>query len=156
MPGAAMIFAPAQRGSYSATMGQYVIRGGKWGYERLQVQARTWLPTTSALLDRIHLGPGMRCLGLGGGGGDVTFEFVRRVGPGGSVVGVDMDEVKVGLARETAMAHGQPGVEFQVMNVYEWAEPATCDLVYCRKLLQHLSRPIDVLRTGGRRSGRAG
>ena len=32
------------------------------------------------------------------------------------------------------------------MNIYEWAEPDTYDLVYCRFVLQHLSRPVDVLR----------
>jgi SAM-dependent methyltransferase len=29
--------------------------------------------------------------------------------------------------------------------VYEWSEPDTYDVVYCRNLLQHLSRPVDVL-----------
>jgi len=133
-----------------------VIRGGKQGYERLKVLARTWLPTTSALLDRAGLGLGMSCLDLGCGGGDVTFELARRAGPGGRVVGVDMDEVKIGLARQGAVAQGLPGVEFRVMNVYAWAEPGTYDLVYCRNLLQHLSRPVDVLRTMWGRSGRAG
>lgn len=33
------------------------------------------------------------------------------------------------------------------MNVYEWAEPGSYHIVYCRFLLQHLSRPVDVLRT---------
>ena len=42
----------------------------------------------------------MSCLDLGSGAGDVTFELARRVGPAGRVVGVDMDEVKLGLARE--------------------------------------------------------
>src|SRR5664279_620571 len=37
-------------------------------------------------------------------------------------------------------------VELRAMNVYEWAEPDTYDLVYCRNFLQHLSRPPDVLR----------
>src|SRR5450755_1180141 len=128
-------------------MERYVIRGGKQGYERLRVLARTWLPTTSALLDRVQLGPGMRCLDLGGGGGDVTFELARRVGPRGWAVGIDMDEVKIGLARQAAVSQGLPGVEFRVMNVYGWAEPNTYDLVYCRNLLQHLSRPIEVLQT---------
>src|SRR5450432_4130581 len=128
-------------------MERYVIRGGKQGYERLRVLARTWLPTTSALLDRVQLGPGMRCLDLGCGGGDVTFELARRVGPRGWAVGIDMDEVKIGLARQAAVSQGLPGVEFRVMNVYGWAEPNTYDLVYCRNLLQHLSRPVEVLRT---------
>jgi ubiquinone/menaquinone biosynthesis C-methylase UbiE len=133
-------------GVYCADMEQYVIRGGKRGYERLQVLARNWLPTTSALFDRAGLGPGMRCLDLGCGGGDVTFELARRVGPAGQVTGVDMDEVKLDLARQAAAAGGFSNVEFRALDIYDWAEPDSYDLVYCRNVLQHLSRPVDVLR----------
>lgn len=124
-----------------------MIRGGRLGFERLQVLARALLPSTSALLDRVRLGPGMRCLDLGCGGGDVTLELARRVGPTGRVAGVDMDQVKLDLARQAATARGLSNVEFRPANVYEWAEPDTYDLVYCRNLLQHLSRPVEVLRT---------
>jgi ubiquinone/menaquinone biosynthesis C-methylase UbiE len=128
-------------------MERYVIRGGKLGYDRLQVLGRSLAPTTSALLDRVGLSPGASCLDLGCGGGDVTFELARRVGPGARVVGVDMDEVKLDLARHAGAARGLSDVEFRAMDVYAWAEPDTYDLVYCRNLLQHLSRPVDVLRT---------
>ena len=123
-----------------------MIRGGRLGYERLQVLARSWAPTTSALFDRIGLRAGTACLDLGCGAGDVTFEMARRTGPGGRVVGVDMDEVKLDLARRAATAQGLSTVEFRSADVYVWAEPETYDLVYCRNLLQHLSRPVDVLR----------
>lgn len=127
-------------------MEQYVIRGGKWGYDRLQVLARSLLPTTSALLDRAGLGPGMSCLDLGCGGGDVTLELARRVGPAGPVTGVDMDEVKLDLARQAAAAAGLANVGFRALDIYAWSEPGSYDLVYCRNVLQHLSRPVDVLR----------
>lgn len=136
-----------QAGPYSAWMERYVIRGGKLGYERLQVLARCWAATTSALLDRVELRPGMSCLDLGCGAGDVTFELARRVRPDGRVVAVDMDEVKLQMARQAAADQSLPNVEFRVMNVYEWTEPGTYDLVYCRNFLQHLSRPVEVLRT---------
>ena len=125
---------------------QYVIRGGQLGYERLTVLARSWQPTTSALFDRVQLGPGMRCLDLGCGSGDVTFEMAERVGPDGSVTGVDMDMVKLSLARKAAATRGLLNVEFRQMNVYEFAESDAYDLVYARFVLQHLSRPVDVLR----------
>jgi SAM-dependent methyltransferase len=75
------------------------------------------------------------------------MELARLVGPSGRVVGVDMDDVKLALAREAAAERGIQGVEFRAMNVYDWAEPRAYDMVYCRFLLQHLSRPVDVLRT---------
>jgi ubiquinone/menaquinone biosynthesis C-methylase UbiE len=128
-------------------MEKYVIRGGQFGAERLAVLARSWLPTTSALFDRIGVGPGMRCLDLGCGGGDVTLELARRVGPDGSVVGVDMDAVKLDLVRNAGAAQGLANVEFRELNVYEFAETAAYDVVYCRFLLQHLGRPVDLLRS---------
>jgi len=127
-------------------MERYVIRGGEWGYRRLQVLARSWQPTTSDLFDRVGVALGMHCLDLGCGGGEVTFELARRVGPDGSVVGIDMDEVKLELARNAAVDRGVSNVEFRAMDVYAWTEPGRYDLVYCRFLLQHLSRPVDVLR----------
>ena len=132
--------------SIVAAMEKYVIRGGKAGAERLAVLARTWWPTTEDLFNRLGLDVGMSCLDLGCGGGDVTVELARRVGPTGHVTGVDMDDVKVGLARQAALSQGFAEIDWQVMDVYEWsAEPASFDLVYCRNLLQHLSRPLDVL-----------
>ena len=125
----------------------YVIRGGQRGYERLTVLARAWQPTTAALFDRVQLGPGMRCLDLGCGSGDVAFAMAERVGPNGSVTGVDMDEVKLGLAQKVAATQGRLNVDFRAMNVYEFAEPDSYDLVYARFLLQHLSRPADLLRS---------
>jgi ubiquinone/menaquinone biosynthesis C-methylase UbiE len=126
---------------------RYVIRGGVAGYERLQLLARVLAPGTSALLDRVEVDPASRCLDIGCGAGDVTFEFAQRVGADGRVTGIDMDATKVTLAKESAARQGLSNVDFLVMNVYEWAEPNSYDVVYCRNLLQHLSRPVDVLRT---------
>jgi SAM-dependent methyltransferase len=92
----------------------------------------------------------MACLDLGSGAGDVTLALARRVGPTGRVVGVDMDEIKIGLARERAADEGLANVEFVVGSVYDWDEPDAFDLAYCRFVLQHLTRPVDLLRTMAR------
>jgi ubiquinone/menaquinone biosynthesis C-methylase UbiE len=124
----------------------YVIRGGRAGYDRLKVLARAWAPTTEALLDRVGVGAGQAGLDLGCGAGDVTFEIARRVGPGGRVVGIDMDAVKLDLARREAAALGLVNGEFQRASADDWAEPDAYDLVYCRNFTQHLARPAQVLR----------
>jgi SAM-dependent methyltransferase len=137
---------PARDSIYRVAMERYVIQGGRLGAERLAVLARTWWPTTEDLFKRVGLDVGMSCLDLGCGGGDVTVEMARRVGPTGRVTGVDMDEVKVGLARQAALNQDLVQIDWQVMNVYEWAAaPASFDFAYCRNLLQHLSRPKDLL-----------
>lgn len=126
-------------------MERYVIRGGKVGFDRLKVLARVHGPHTTTLLDEVVIGTGMSCLDLGCGGGAVTLELARRVGPTGRVVGVDADGSVVALARDAMSAHGMTNVEFRVASVYELTESESFDVVYCRFLLQHLSRPRDLL-----------
>jgi len=123
-----------------------VIRGGKEGYDRLLLLARERWPATAALLDRAGLAPGMRCIDLGCGGGEVTFEIARLVAPGGSATGVDMDGVKLDLAHQAAARRGLGNVEFRRLNLDDWDEPGAYDAVYCRFVLQHLSQPVGLLR----------
>jgi SAM-dependent methyltransferase len=124
----------------------YVIRGGKPGYDRLLLLARERWPDTQALLERTRISPGMRCVDIGCGGGAVTVQIARLVAPGGVVVGIDADEVKLALARQTAAVHGVGNVEFRVGDAREWDEPGSYDLVYSRFLLQHVSEPLTLLR----------
>jgi ubiquinone/menaquinone biosynthesis C-methylase UbiE len=127
-------------------MEPYVIRGGKQGYERLVLLARDRRPDTVALFSRAGVSPGMRCIDLGCGGGEVTLEIAKLVAPGGHVTGVDMDEIKLDLARRAAAARGLGNVEFRLLNVRDWDERSRYDMVYCRFVLQHLSQPVDLLR----------
>jgi 2-polyprenyl-3-methyl-5-hydroxy-6-metoxy-1,4-benzoquinol methylase len=77
----------------------YVIRGGVDGRERLRILARVMQPTTLALLDRGGIRPGMACLDVGCGGGDVSLDLARLTGPGGRVIGIDKDEVVIEIAQ---------------------------------------------------------
>lgn len=124
-----------------------MIRGGREGYDRLKILARAWAASTAALLDRVGVTAGQAGLDFGCGGGDVTFEIARRVGPAGRVVGIDIDAVKLELARREATQLGLGNVEFRHGSAYEWAEAEPYDLVYCRNFLQHLSRPAAMLQT---------
>jgi hypothetical protein len=56
------------------------------GRKRLRVLAHVMRPTTLNLFDRVGIRPGMACLDVGCGGGDVTFELADLVGPKGRVV----------------------------------------------------------------------
>jgi ubiquinone/menaquinone biosynthesis C-methylase UbiE len=68
---------------------RYVIRGGREGYDRLKVLARARRQDTADLLERVGIPPGSRCIDIGWGSGDVTFELARMAGPEGSVLGID-------------------------------------------------------------------
>ena len=80
------------------------------------------------------------------GGGAVTREVAGLVAPGGTVVGIDTDEVKLGLARQAAAERGVDNVEFRVGDAGDWDQPGGYDLVYSRFLLQHLAEPVSLLR----------
>ncbi|MFZ0830175.1 MAG: methyltransferase domain-containing protein [Thermoplasmata archaeon] len=125
---------------------RYVIRGGKEGYDRLLVLARDRWPDTLALFQRAGLAPGMRCLDLGCGGGEVTLQMAKLVAPGGRARGVDMDAVKLGLARQAAIERQVDNVEFTQTNVDDWNESNAYDAVYSRLLLQHVREPVELLR----------
>lgn len=122
-------------------MEHYVIRGGLEGRERLRVLARVMWPTTSALFRAVGIKTDARCLDLGCGGGDVTTALAR-LAPHGFVVGADMDEAKLELARTEAAEAGIENVEFRVVDVMEPPpDGERFDVVYARFLLTHLPDP---------------
>lgn len=76
----------------------------------------------------------------------MTLEMAERVSPGGSVVGLDMDAVKLDLARKAAADRGITNVEFRTARVQFWNELRSYDAAYSRFLLQHLSNPTSLIR----------
>ena len=60
-----------------------------------------------------ELAPGETVLDLGSGGGIDCFLAAQRVGPGGRVIGVDMTEEMIALARGNAAKVGATNVEFR-------------------------------------------
>jgi len=138
-------------------MATYAIRGGVEGKRRLDLLAEMMAPTTKALLADAGVGAGNVCIDLGCGAGHVSRYLGEVVRPGGRVLGIDLDSVKLEAAREDCEHAGLSNVEFRPGNVAEWDEPETYDLVFGRFVLSHLAnRPAVVrrmyaaLRRGGR------
>lgn len=132
------------QGVHTAT--NYVIRGGAEGKARLHLIAEALAPSTGALLDAAGIDEGMTCLDIGCGGGDVALELARCVGPRGRVVGIDMDEAKLALARQDAGQAGLDNVEFQQCDATMLDAEGIYDLVYARFLLTHLRDPQEMAR----------
>ena len=135
----------------------YVIRGGIHGRERLRVISRIMHPTSSSLLDRLELHEGLVCADFGCGGGDLTVELARRVGPTGKAFGFDIDQTKLDIARAEAERLGVSNVEFHASDLRHSSFTHSFDVVYTRFLLTHLKDPgtlvrmfFDHLRPGGR------
>src|SRR5262245_37123592 len=123
----------------------YLIRGGVEGRERLRILARVMRPTTLNLLDRVGIEPRTVCLDVGCGGGDVSFDLAELVGPGGRVVGWDIDETKIGLARREAEEKGVGNVEFRLSDIGQCEAKSEFDISYTRFLLTHLRDPAGAL-----------
>ena len=123
----------------------YPIQDGIADRARLSSLQQFLRPTTLALFDRVGVRPGVTCLDLGCGIGEVTLDLARLVGPEGRVVGTDIDDVRIEMAREDAEANALSNVEFRVGDVRTVEETDTFDLVYARLLLTHLRDPASVL-----------
>lgn len=125
-------------------MSGYAIDGGWAGKQRLDLLAAVMQPHTAWLLDTVGVATGSRCLDVGCGGGHVTRELARRVGPDGRVVGIDLDPDVISLARADARREGLTNVCFEVGDAAE-LKAGDYDLAYSRFLLSHVRSPSTVL-----------
>ena len=135
--------------------GSYIIRGGPEGRERLRLVARVMAPATGALLDRVGVADDATCLDVGSGGGDVTLELARRA-RSGRVVGIDVDEAKIEIARAEAREAGIDNVEYRCEDLRSAELGSAFDIVHARFVLTHLTDPqaaadglVRALRPGG-------
>lgn len=123
----------------------YIIRGGEADRARLAVVSRVLFPTTRSLLDRFEPLQGGLLIDAGFGGGDVTFELAARAGPAGRAIGLDADEVKVELARQSAAAQGIDNVEFYPVDLLDAWPVGGASLVYIRFVLIYMTDPQRLL-----------
>ena len=123
----------------------YVIRGGIEGRERLRILARVMRPTTLDLLRRAGIQPGMTCLEVGCGGGDLACDMAQMVGPAGKIVATDIDEKKLEIAGREAQAQQLTNVEFRLADITESDPGTSFDLIHARFLLTHLANPAHAL-----------
>jgi SAM-dependent methyltransferase len=123
----------------------YTITGGRADADRLARQARVMAAATGAFLARVGVEPGWRCLDVGCGDGQVSLALARTVGASGRVVGIDIDEDALAIARRAAEEAGVQA-EFRHTDAAEPPEGDAFDLAYARLLLSHLPDPVATLR----------
>jgi SAM-dependent methyltransferase len=100
------------------------------------------------LLLHAGVGSGKRVLDIACGVGTVSCWLAGKVGPTGSVVAADVnpDQIVVAKGYWTECEDVQP-VEFIEASAYDTGLPSeSFDIVHCRLLLCHLTRPAEVLR----------
>ena len=123
----------------------YTIAGGRADAGRLARQARVMAQATDALLDRVGVGAGWRCLDVGCGDGQVALALARTAGPTGEVVGIDLDEGALAIARAAAADAGLRAT-FVRADATEPPRRDAFDLAYARLVLSHLTEPVAALR----------
>lgn len=134
----------------------YVIEGGHVGRERLRVLSDVLAMSTGELFRRLPIATDARCLDAGCGAGDVTRALASFV-PAGSVVGIDVDPIKLAAARDDAEQLGVTNVSYRYGDVTAPLDGHhRYDVVYARFVLCHLRDPqtalqhlVDVLAPGG-------
>lgn len=119
----------------------YVLGHSRQELERLERQAMLFADMTRQILERAGIGAGMRVLDIGCGAGDVSFIAADLVGPGGSVLGIDISDGTIELARARAEAAGSLGVEFQTSAIEAFETWSGFDAVVGRFILIHMPDP---------------
>ncbi len=108
-------------------------------------QSFTW-PLALRMAAVAEIGAGQRVLDVGCGIGDPTLQVAVLVGPHGRVLGIDIAEAMITIARERAAALGLAHAEFRVEDVAAAALPAAgFDAVIGRWSLIYLDDVAGVL-----------
>ncbi|MGA7924095.1 MAG: methyltransferase domain-containing protein [Thermoplasmata archaeon] len=88
--------------------------------DRLSASSRA---ETLVLVEMAGMEPGLDVLDLACGSGDPTLEVAARISPGGHVVGIDVSDGALGVARERASRARLTNVEFQCANAEDLPFP---------------------------------
>ncbi len=132
-------------------------QGPKWVTLQalLDVQLR---PLGVRAIDRAAVKMGERILDVGCGCGETTLELAGRVGPSGTVTGIDLSTMMLDRARQRAREAGVEQVRFENADAQTYALPrASVDLLFSRFGVMFFIDPVaaftnlrSALRPGGR------
>jgi ubiquinone/menaquinone biosynthesis C-methylase UbiE len=103
---------------------------------------RLTAPVTARMLDLAGLTKGLRVLDIGTGTGDTAISAARRVGPEGFVLGIDVADGMLQLAREKAAGETSVNIEFRQRDAETFDEsPGTFDVALARWSLMCMAEP---------------
>lgn len=126
------------------TNSSYLLASQESELERLRLQSRVWEPAGQHLLDEIGgSGKGARVLDVGCGAMSWLRLLSGWVGPGGQVVGTDIDDAMLSASDAFVAEEGLRNVALIKDDIFATdLEPDSFDLVHARFQLS-LGRPAD-------------
>jgi SAM-dependent methyltransferase len=135
----------------------YLLGRGEAEEARLKRQIADLAPDSDAHLEKIGIKPGERVVDLGCGPGGVLHLLGKRVGPTGSVLGIERSPHFVGLARNFVADHALSQVEVREGDAYNTGLPrASFDGAHMRLVLVNVPEPeriveemVSLVRPGG-------
>lgn len=135
----------------------YPLGGTSIERDRLLSQAEQYQPSANWLLDRIGVQPGWKAVDIGCGPIGILNLLSQRVGPGGSVIGLEREPRFVEMARAEIAKRGLGNVTIvQADGLETGLEKSSFDLVHERLVLINVSaretfvtEMLSLLRPGG-------
>lgn len=104
------------------------------------------MPAHNALLTKIRLEPGEKVLDIACGSGQLTFPAAKMVGKSGQVVGTDISDKMIEMAKAKALDRSQSNVDFIRMGADKLDfEDASFDTVICSLGLMYFPEPLRAL-----------
>lgn len=125
---------------------QYFLGHSSAEQRRLQQQAHELADESRWLFDQIGLAPGARAVEIGCGPQGCLQLLSERVGPGGFVLGVEMSDEAVALARQFLQDHGIANAEVRQGNGKATGLPReSFDFATARLVLVNVPEPEQVV-----------
>jgi len=125
----------------------YLLGRGEAEEARLRRQIADLAPDSDAQFEKIGIKAGERILDLGCGNGGVLHLLAKRVGPTGSVLGIERSPHFAGLARRFVTDHALPQVEVREGDAYDTGLPrASFDGAHMRFVLVNVPEPERIVR----------
>jgi SAM-dependent methyltransferase len=107
-----------------------------------EMESRLTAPVSERMLELARLGPGMRVLDVASGMGEPSLRAAQRVGPSGFVLGTDVAEGMLEVARERAQAQALTNLEFRVADAETLEVPEqSFDVATVRWALMYMRQP---------------
>jgi SAM-dependent methyltransferase len=132
------------------------VLGRRWAESQREID-RIVAPFGDAALKAAAPQAGERVIDIGCGCGDTSIEFARRVGARGAVLGVDVSQPMLEVARSSAVSEHLAHLSFREADASIAILPANTDLLFSRFGVMFFSEPSRAfthmrgsLRAGGR------